>query len=85
MALNIKNDDAEDAIRRLAEQTGDSLTGAVHQAVLDKLAGLDRAAARAARMERVTRISDELARGLGPYAAGMTTDDLYDPDTGLPA
>lgn len=84
MALNIKNDEVERAIRQLAERTDDSLTGAVHQAVLDKLAGLDQRAAKHARMARITRMSDDLARELGPYAAGMTTDDLYDPATGLP-
>ncbi len=42
MGLNIKNSDTESAIRALAEATGEKLTVAVHNAVAEKLARLNR-------------------------------------------
>lgn len=37
MALSIKNDETERAIRELADLTGESMTGAVTQAVRERL------------------------------------------------
>ena len=46
MGLNIKNPNVEANIRKLAERTGESLTDAVANAVREKLARVEDAAAR---------------------------------------
>ena len=42
MALNIKDRDTEEVVRRLAQRTGLSITDAVQQAATEKLRGMDR-------------------------------------------
>ena len=41
MALNIKDRETEEVVRRLAQRTGLSITDAVRQAATEKLAGID--------------------------------------------
>ena len=48
MGLNIKNPEVESAIRKLAAQTGESLTDAIANAVREKLARVEEEAARRA-------------------------------------
>jgi antitoxin VapB len=46
MGLNIKNDEVEAEIRKLAEMTGESLTAAVHAAVRERIRHLREPPAR---------------------------------------
>ncbi|MCB0877537.1 MAG: type II toxin-antitoxin system VapB family antitoxin [Thermoleophilia bacterium] len=85
MALNIKNERAVALARELAELTGESLTDAVRIAIEERRARLLHLQDREVRLARARAVSDDLATGLGRYRDGLTTDDLYDPDTGLPA
>ncbi len=86
MALNIKNERTVALAREVAAITGESLTDAVYFALDARLAAL-RASERT-KPEQLEQLWEEIqhnARGLGRYDEGFTTDDLYDPDTGLPA
>jgi len=54
MALNIKDRETEEVVRRLAQRTGLSITEAVKQAAADKLRRMD-----ADYAERVARLTPE--------------------------
>jgi antitoxin VapB len=88
MSLNIKNAEVEDLARRVATVTGTSITGAVAQALREKLARIeddspeDTAADRAAR---IAALAQEIApRFRGDLATVEHGDLLYD-DAGMPA
>lgn len=83
MALNIKNDETERLAREVAARTGESLTEAVRVALAERL---ERVAGETASTDddQLWSAITALRVELGPYRAGITTDDLYDPDTGLP-
>jgi antitoxin VapB len=90
MGLNIKNASTEAAIRELAERTGQSLTGAVETAVLEKLSLLKSRAAPdtvASMMDRLRPLQEALAaKRLDPddkRSAREWIEDLYD-EHGLP-
>jgi antitoxin VapB len=82
MGLNIKSDAVHDLARKLAAETGTSMTAAIETALREKL---ERLARQRDAQARVARIRKRLDR-LGPPPAGLTSDhsDLYDED-GLPA
>lgn len=82
MSLNIKSDKAHGLARRLARETGKSMTAVVEKALEDQLMRLHRHAEREYRFQRIKEIVD----GLPPAPPGVTSDhsDLYD-DDGLPA
>ena len=88
MSLNIKNAEVEDLARRVAMATGTSITGAVAQALREKLARIEddspeeTAADRAAR---IAALAQEIApRFRGDLATVEHGDLLYD-DAGMPA
>ncbi|MDO5535486.1 MAG: type II toxin-antitoxin system VapB family antitoxin [Propionibacteriaceae bacterium] len=90
MGLNIKNDRVHDLARQAAEALGTTMTGAIEMALTRLLAdeGLEPAARR--RRERDARIDATLARidaivTSVPAENVFTIEDLYDPETGLPA
>jgi antitoxin VapB len=82
MGLNIKNENVHRLAKQLAQETGQSMTTVIEQALEEKLVRLSRHQERAARLRRINEI---LAR-LPPVPPGVTSDhsDLYD-DDGLPA
>jgi antitoxin VapB len=84
MALNIKNEQTVALARQLADATGETLTEAIRRSLEERLQRLEREEGHEARVERLMAMAEQLGRELGPYGAGMTTDDLYDPETGLP-
>lgn len=83
MGLNIKNEETYQLVDELARLTGESMTGAVTQAVRERLERL--------RRERGERLSDRLlaigkdcaARLREPYRSADHGELLYD-DSGLP-
>jgi len=81
MGMNIKNERVEKLAKQLATETGQTITGAIEQALTGELKRLrlnDDYATRKARVEEILKRS-------GPTAPGITSDhsDLYD-DVGLP-
>ena len=85
MSLNIKNVEAYSLILELAAEAGETMTGAVTEAVRERLARL-----RAERGEPEDRIARFLARGgeIGdrlpePYRSADHGDLLYD-EMGMP-
>ena len=82
--MNIKNVEAEQLAREVAARTGETLTEAIRVALRERLERMERIDGREARRERLHAMSREIASQLGPYRSGMTTDDLYDEETGLP-
>lgn len=85
MAINIKNDEAERLARKVAERTGESLTDAIRISLRERLARIEDSEGRDERRLRLHEMARSIADQLGPYRSGMTTDDLYDDETGLPA
>jgi antitoxin VapB len=84
MSLNIKNEQIHARVRRLAELTGLSQTGAVDDAVQHRLAELEGTAARrAARMDVVIRAIQVDLTPAERDALRSVDDVLYDRD-GLP-
>ena len=83
MGLNIKNDETYRLVEELAQLTGETLTGAVTQAVRERLDRLNR--------ERGARLADRLlligkdcaARLKEPFRSVDHGDLLYD-ERGLP-
>jgi len=81
MGLNIKNPKVEQLAKQLAAETGQSITGAIEQALAGELQRLrlnDDYEIRKARIKEILRRS-------GPTPPGVTSDhsDLYD-EIGLP-
>jgi antitoxin VapB len=82
MGINIKNDRVESLARRLAAETGQSLTGAIEQALDGELRRLRQDADFRVRKAKIK----EILQRSGPVPKGLTSDhsDLYD-EHGLPA
>jgi antitoxin VapB len=90
MGLNIKKASTENAIRELAARTGESLTDAVEQAVLEKLNHLKSETppdTLEAMLERLRPLQEALkAKQIDPddkRTARELIDELYD-ENGLP-
>ncbi len=71
MALNIKDDDTDRLARELAELTGQSITGAVREAVAAQLAVLR----RRRRHEARPSLDDIIVRGRARQSLDDRTDD----------
>jgi len=90
MSLNIKNERVHALVREAARVTGMSQTSVIEEAVVKLLAelGVDPVEAdRQRRIDMATAISlrwQERPRVPGDDRI-LTEDDLYDPETGLPA
>lgn len=81
MALNIKDRETEEVVRRLAQRTGLSITDAVKKAATDALRGID--AEHTQRVARLTpeqlaklrRLEDISRRGAARPILDTRTDD----------
>jgi antitoxin VapB len=83
MALNVRNPDTLDTLRRLAEITGEPMTVALDRAVNERLTRLRAEASD--RLPRLRQISaDTSARWPDDQRVGDLTASLYD-DLGQPA
>jgi antitoxin VapB len=83
MGLNIKNPQTERLVKELAEMTGESMTGAVTEAVLQRLERL-RGKATGSMADRLLAIGRDCAARLPePYRFRDHADLLYG-DDGLP-
>jgi antitoxin VapB len=82
MGLNIKSEKVHRLARKVAAETGTSMTSAIETALREKLERLAKRRDAEARIARVRRELDKL----GPPPAGLSSDhsDLYD-EEGLPA
>lgn len=82
VSLNIKNERTHSLVRELASLQGMSQTDAVREAVELRLASLRQPGARDAKVADML----DIAREFRDLAGGveLTTDDLYDDETGLP-
>lgn len=82
MGLNIKSEEVHRLARRVAAETGTSMTAAIETALREKLERLEKDRDAQGRLKRIRAMLDEL----GPPPPGLTSDhsDLYDED-GLPA
>lgn len=72
MALNIRNPDADDLARALAELTGETKTGAVTQALRERL---DRVRRRRARDRRTGELAE-----IGRHCAALPVLDAREAD-----
>lgn len=83
MGLNIKSAIVHELARKVAAETGSSMTSAIETALREKL---DRLAKQRDVDARVARVREELDE-LGPPPPGLSSDhsDLYDEEEGLPA
>jgi len=84
MALSIKNQEAERLARLVAKQTGESLTGAIEQALRERLERLQRKQQAPVRIERLLEIANRVAAL--PRLDKRTPDEIlgYD-ENGLPS
>ncbi len=82
MGLNIKSDRVHELARRLADETGLSMTAAIEKALEDQLTRIYRNQERESRFNQIKEIVSKLP----PSPPGVTSDhsDLYD-EYGLPA
>jgi antitoxin VapB len=83
MAMNIKNEETQKLAHQLSQLTGESLTGAVTEALRERLerVRLDQGVGLA---ERLMKIGKDCAAHLQePYLSADHADLLYD-DKGLP-
>ncbi len=83
--LNIKNERVYELARELSAATGESMTGAVEMALVERLERV-RQRSRAQDEQRVAeleRMLDAMAARLGPLGDDPT-GFLYDEETGLP-
>lgn len=83
--LNIKNERVYELARELSRATGESMTGAIETALVERLNRLRQPSSareefRAAELERLL---DAMADRLGPRESDPTAF-LYDEETGLP-
>jgi antitoxin VapB len=81
MSLNIKSAEVHALARRVASETGTSMTAAIETALREKLERLEKQRDVEARIARLKAMIDEV----GPPPQGLSSDhsDLYDED-GLP-
>jgi antitoxin VapB len=85
MSLNIKNDEADRLARELAELTGETVTGAVTQALKDRLDRERHKRRREGLSERLLEIGRDVASRLKePWRSIDHGKLLYDDETGLP-
>lgn len=84
MSLNIKNEETHRLVRRLAELTGQSQTGAVEDAVRRRLDELDADGEQARRLRLLTDIAARAGAALDSDWRNTDWDaELYD-ENGLP-
>ena len=87
MGINIKNEETQRLIRKLAELAGEGQTEAITVAVRERIERLQADANAAERIRAMTEVADKMI----PVMQGLDWDDvlygengLYDRQTGLP-
>lgn len=83
LSINIKNPDTVALVRELADRTGETLTSAVETSVRERLHRLDEQA-RKLSVEEMLEIGRDVRQRLDAAGEDLSTDWLYDPETGLP-
>jgi len=84
MSLNIKNEETYRLVRELAELTGESMTGAVTEAVRERLERLRQAEGRAGMAERIHAIAADMRARLPDDFFDIDHGDLLYDENGLP-
>jgi antitoxin VapB len=84
MSLNIKNAETYRLIRELADLTGESMTGAVTEAVRERLERLTSAEAKAGMAERILAIAKDMHARLPDDFFDIEHGDLLYDEDGLP-
>ena len=77
MSLNIKNEETHRLVRKLAHITGESMTGAVDNAVRERLERV-RGKSKEGMAEKLMKIGQECAARLKGPLKPMEIEDLYD-------
>jgi len=84
MSLNIKNEETARLIRELADLTGESLTGAVTEAVRERLDRLKQTDGRKGMAERIHAIAADMHARLPDDFFDIEHGDLLYDEYGLP-
>lgn len=84
MSLNIKNAETYRLVRELADLTGESMTGAVTEAVRERLERLAAADRRAGMAERILAIAKDMHARLPDDFFDIEHGDLLYDEDGLP-
>jgi antitoxin VapB len=84
MGLNIKNAETYRPIRELADATGETMTGAVTEAVRERLARVRRDPAEPGMAERILAAGGEIRARLPDDFFDVEHGDLLYDETGLP-
>lgn len=80
MSLNIKNAEAYRLVRELADLTGETMTGAVTEAVRERLARIR----GDFQVEEIVELAREIRERLPPGALDVDHGDLLYDEKGLP-
>ncbi|MGH6872403.1 MAG: type II toxin-antitoxin system VapB family antitoxin [Rhizomicrobium sp.] len=81
MGLNIKTDEAHRLAKRLAKETGESMTKAVTTALRERLERVERRGLADELMKIARSCAEHLKKAPGKR---ISIEDLYDDETGLP-
>lgn len=84
MSLNIKNAETYRLVRELADLTGESMTGAVTEAVRERLERLAAADRRAGMADRLHEIAADMRARLPDDFFDIDHGDLLYDENGLP-
>jgi antitoxin VapB len=84
MSLNIKNAESYRLIRELADLTGETMTGAVTEAVRERLERLKRAQEGGGMAERILAIAADMRAQLPDDFFDIEHGDLLYDEDGLP-
>ncbi len=84
MSLNIKNAETYRLVRELADLTGESMTGAVTEAVRERLERLTAAKGKAGMAERLHAIAVDMRARLPDDFFDIEHGDLLYDEDGLP-
>ena len=84
MSLNIKNGETYRLVRELADLTGESMTGAVTEAVRERLGRLKREQDDTGMAERILEIAAEMRARLPDDFFDVEHGDLLYDENGLP-
>lgn len=84
MSLNIKNAETARLIRELADLTGESMTGAVTEAVIERLERLRHAEDEPAMAQRILAIAADMRARLPDDFFDIEHGDLLYDEDGLP-
>jgi Uncharacterized protein conserved in bacteria len=84
MALNIKNEETYRLVKELADLTGESMTGAVTEAVRERLERIRQAEGRQGMAERIHAIAADMRARLPDDFFDIEHGDLLYDENGLP-